>query len=107
VDEGLKQAIAMAGGDAKRPLAIEVLIDLCRRNQSVARQKLAQPKPDRPAAQRYLMLAHASGREAAAYLPPGGELRRRLEIGELMSEQDWERLCGPPIPAETTLRPHR
>jgi hypothetical protein len=95
MDEGLREAIALAdavaGGNAKRPLPIETLINSARQAQG-----LAQALPT-AAAKRILNSGRKAGRTAALYLRPGGELRRRLESGELMSEEEWERLCGPPI----------
>jgi hypothetical protein len=96
MDDGLRTAIALASPDATRPLAIEVLIDIARRCQGLARQFEADPA----AAKRFTKQAHKSGRAAAPYLPPGGELQRRLMSGELMSEEEWERLCGPSISIE-------
>ena len=97
MDEGLRTAIALSDPGAKRPLAIEVLIDLVRNLQGLARQSLAQPEPDRANATWCMKTACKTGRSAARFLPPGGELRRRLESGELMSEEEWEQFCGPSI----------
>lgn len=101
MDEGLREAIALAdmvaGGNAKRSLAIEVLIGMARQCQGLARQVLAEPKPNKALAKRLMNAARKAGRDAVPYLRPGGELRQRLESGELMSEEEWERLCGPPI----------
>jgi hypothetical protein len=94
MDDGLREAIARASGNAKRPLAIEQMIDMARRYQGLARQAQADPA----AAKRLMKDALNFGRDAARLLPPGGELRRHLESGELMSEEEWERLCGPRLP---------
>ena len=93
MDEGLREAIALAtqaNHDVKRPLAIEVLIDTSRRCQGIARRAQGFT-----VAKRCMKLAVKAGRDAAPYLRPGGELRERLLSGELMSEEEWERLCGP------------
>lgn len=95
MDEGLREAIALAAPDAMRPLAIEVLIGMARQCQGFARQARAEPMPDQAAAKRYMNLALTAGRGAAPYLRPGGELRERLLSSEPTSEEDWERLCGP------------
>jgi hypothetical protein len=43
MDEGLREAIALAAPDAERPLAIEVLIRMARQCQGFAREARAQP----------------------------------------------------------------
>ena len=93
MDEGLREAIALASPDAKRPLMIEVLIGMARKWQGLARNT-----PDPAAAKRCMKMALKAGRDAATYLRPGGELRERLLSGEPISEEDWERLCGPAVP---------
>jgi hypothetical protein len=102
MDDGLREAIALAdtvaGGEAKRPLVIELMIDQARQLQGLVRQMRAQPQPDERMVRDWLKLANKFGRSAVRFLRPGGELRRRLESGELMSEEEWERLCGPPLP---------
>jgi hypothetical protein len=97
MDEGLRTAIAHSDPEAKRPPAIETLIDMARNLQRFAQQALAQPEPDRREAEKLMKLAHDIGRSAVRFLPPGGELRRRLESGQLTSEEEWERFCGPSI----------
>jgi hypothetical protein len=68
-----------------------------------ARLFLAQSKPDHRTAEKWMKIARKSGRRAASFLPLG-ELRQRLESGELMSEVEWERFCGPlPPPPEMRL----
>lgn len=102
MDDGLREAIALAdaaaGGKAKRPLSIELMIDRARQQQGLVRQMLAQPKPDERRAREALKLANKFGRSAVRFLRAGGELRQRLESGDLMSEEEWQRLCGPPLP---------
>ena len=100
MDDGLREAIAAARPNAKRPLVIERMIDMARRYQGDARQAQTDPV----AVKRFTKLALDAGRDAARLLPPGGELRRRLESGEPMSEEEWERLCGPLLPP-VELRP--
>lgn len=98
MDEGHREAITLAASDAARPFAIEMMIGMARQCQGFARQARAQPTPDPAAAKRYMKLALIAGRGAAPYLRPGGELRERLLSGEPISEEDWERLCGPAAP---------
>jgi hypothetical protein len=95
MDKGLAEAIALAASHAKRPLAIEVLIWMARQCQGIARHAQAQATPDPAAVKRCMEMALDAGQGAVPYLRPGGELRRRLESGELMSEEEWHRLCGP------------
>jgi hypothetical protein len=64
MDEGLREAIALAAPDATRPLAIEVLIGMARQCQGFARQARAQPTPNPAAAKRYMKLALTAGRGA-------------------------------------------
>jgi len=45
MDEGLREAIALAAPDATRPLAIEVMIGMARQCQGFARQARAEPMP--------------------------------------------------------------
>jgi hypothetical protein len=90
MDEGLREAIARSIPGAKRPLAIEGMIAAARKCQGFARHS-----PDAATAKRYMKLALKAGRGAVPYLRPGGEPRERLVSGELISEEDWERLCGP------------
>jgi hypothetical protein len=97
MDEGLREAIALAAADATRPLMIEVLIGLARQAQSAARQTIAPPKLNRRVAREWTKRARDAGLAVVPYLRPGGELRRRLESGEPISEEEWQRLCGPPI----------
>ena len=92
MDAGLKEAIALANRGAKRPLALEHLIDIVRECQSAAR--LAQADP--AVASSAMKHARKAARAAASFLRPGGELRERLLAGEMISEEDWERLVGPP-----------
>jgi hypothetical protein len=103
MDEGLKEAIAataLANPTTERPFALEELVDIARQCQSMARKVQADPAR----AEQFLKLAHKSGRSAARFLRPGGELRERLLSGELMSVEEWERLCGPsPPPPEMRL----
>jgi hypothetical protein len=102
MDDGLREAIAIADriadGAARRPLALELMIDQARQLQGLVRQMRAQPQPDERMVREWSKLANKFGRSAVPFLRPGGELRQRLESGELMSEEEWERLCGPPLP---------
>lgn len=95
MDEGLREAISRADPDASRPLAIERLVDLVRQMHAIAR------KGDPDTAGESMTLARDAAWKAVQHLPLGGELRRRLESGELISEEDWERLAGTPPPLPT------
>ena len=98
MDEGLREAIARSSGYAKRP-AIEWLINAVRLAQAHARQLDGAADPaTRKHFKQWSKRARDAGRDAAKYLRPGGELRERLLSGEPISEEDWERLCGPAVP---------
>jgi hypothetical protein len=74
----------------------EKLINAARLAQDSARQFDGAADPaSREQFKQWSKRARDAGRAAAEYLPPGGELRERLLSGELISEEDWERLCGP------------
>jgi len=90
MDAGLKEAIALADRGAKRPLALEHLIDAVREYH-----RLAQADP--AVASSFMNIARKTARGAASFLRPGGELRERLLAGEVISEEDWQRLVGPPL----------
>ena len=104
MDAGLKEAIAIAiaAPNAKRPLAFERLIDEARRCQNLARHSQANPS----LAGKMMKYAQKVGRRAADFLPPGGELRERLLSNELISEEEWHRMVGPPLPPPVVSSAH-
>ena len=54
-------------------------------------------KADKAAAKRLMQDAQRLGRKVAPYLPPDAVPRQRVVADEPMSEEEWERLCGPSL----------
>jgi hypothetical protein len=94
MDRGLKEAIVLAtlaNPRVERPLPLEGLIDELRWWHTQIRN--SELPPDQVA--KFMKDALRSARDAAAHLPPG-ELKDRMLSGELIPEEDWERMVGPP-----------
>jgi hypothetical protein len=77
MDEGLREAISLAVADAKRPLALEHLINVVRHAHAVVRQLQSDPACAKQVKQ-FTKLGRDAGRHAAKYLRPGGELRNGI-----------------------------
>jgi len=98
MDPGLKEALALVGPNAGSPTALETMIDIVRQYHGIIRH--AQ---DPTIVENFAQRARKTGREISKYLRPGGELRERLLTDETISEENWERLCGPRPSAEWQL----
>ena len=61
----------------KRKSAVELMLGMVRDCHVLARQALAQPKPDLAAAKKFMKLARQTGRKAAPYLRDW-DLRQRI-----------------------------
>ncbi len=96
--EGLREAIARTVRKDDDHSAIKTMIDSVRQMH-----RLAQHHPDPDTARQLLNDAHKIARAVVRPLPLG-ELRNRLRTGELIPEQDWDRLVGSPPKSQTVVR---
>jgi hypothetical protein len=81
------------GGSAptNRKSAVELLLEQVRELHGLARQALAQPKPNSATAKQFMKLARQTGKKAAPFLRDL-DFRQRIVSDEPMSEKEWERV---------------
>lgn len=73
---------------ANRESAVEMMLGMVRDCQGMARQALAQPRPDSAAAKQFMKLARQTGQKVAPYLRDW-DFRQRIVSDEPMSEEEW------------------
>ena len=74
-----------------QPTALQVMLEVTRQFQRIAREAMEGPKPDLIKAKKWMKKAKSSGRKAAPYVATP-MLRDRITGDQPMSEPEWDKL---------------